>query len=258
MPAFGRVFLALALLLLPAELARATAIEDANAAVVAARSGKYDEAIELFTRAINSDELSLTGRAQAYAYRGIAKATSGDYEGAQQDLNFAVALDSDYNADAYAYRGYFALVQGDAAKGAADLAKSAGLKIWAYNAIWLHLARLRAGVSDNDVVSLKNNAATIEVARGADGSPGLSRWPGPVIKFLLGQMKPEEMTAAAEQGDPQRLAERVCDADFYLAQYRVAHNDSAAAKPLFERAAEKCPFASFERMGATAELMRLK
>ena len=64
--------------------------------------------------------------------------------------------------------------------------------------------------------------------------------------------------AAANEGDPARLAERVCDADFYVAEYDLAHDNAAAAKPLLQRAADKCPFASFERMGATAELMRLK
>jgi hypothetical protein len=52
--------------------------------------------------------------------------------------------------------------------------------------------------------------------------------------------------------------ERVCDADFYVAEQDLVRGDAAAAKPLLQRAAEKCPFASFERMGATAELMRLK
>ena len=66
------------------------------------------------------------------------------------------------------------------------------------------------------------------------------------------------LDAAAQEGDPQRLAERVCDVNFYLAELDLARNDAAAAKPKLERAAEMCPFASFERMGATAELTRLK
>jgi lipoprotein NlpI len=68
----------------------------------------------------------------------------------------------------------------------------------------------------------------------------------------------DTVTAAAQEGDATRLAERVCDVDFYLAELDLARNDKASAITQFERAAEKCPFASFERMGATAELMRLK
>jgi lipoprotein NlpI len=248
MNGFARTFLALAALLLPADAARAAGIDDANAAVMAARSGKYDDAIRLFTSAINSDELNLTGRAQAYAYRGIAKATLGDYDAAQEDLNFAVALDSPYAADAYAYRGFFALVQGEAPKAAADLAKSAALKLWPYNVLWLSLARAKAHIPDTDDHSLARNATQFDLAQ----------WPGPVVAFLLGGAKPEEVAAAANQGDPQRVIERVCDADFYLAEDDLAHGNASAAKPLFQRAADKCPFASFERMGATAELMRLK
>jgi lipoprotein NlpI len=163
-------------------------------------------------------------------------------------LNFSVALDSPYNADAYAFRGYIGLVTGgDPAKAAADLAKSANLKVWGYNALWLSLARMKAHVPDTDTVSLANNATKL-----------MDQWPMPVIKFLLGQVKVEEVRAAANAGDPAKLNERVCDADFYVAEYNLAHDDAAGAKPLFDHATQICPFASFERMGAAAELMRLK
>jgi len=255
----GKVsFLALAALLAATVPAFSTGVEDANNAVVAARNGQYEDAIRLFTSAINSDELNLKSRAQAFAYRGIAKATGGDYEGAVLDLNYAVALNSDYNGDAYGFRGYLKLVLGQSKEAADDLAKSADLLIWPYNVLWLYLARLKGGVPDTGARSLTNNAMTLDVNRGPDGSPGLARWPGPVVKFMMGQATREQVAAAAKEGDPQRLAERVCDVDFYLAEVDLAHNDAAAARPQLQRAAEKCPFASFERMGATAELMRLK
>ncbi len=231
-----------------ADSAGAAGIEDANNAVLAARNGKYEEAIRLFSSALNGDELNLAARAQAYAYRGIAKATTGDYDGAKEDLNYAVALQSPYAADAYAYRGYFELVLGESAKAAADLGKSAELKIWPYNVLWLSLAREKAHVPDMDEHALKANAARLD----------LSQWPGPVVKFLMGEATPQSVNAAAQEGDPARLVERVCDADFYVAEQDLAHGDPVSAKPLLQHAAEKCPFASFERMGATAELMELK
>ena len=227
--------------------ALAAGIDDANNAVLAARAGKYDDAIRLFTNALNGDDLNLSGRAQAFAYRGVAKATTGDYDGAQEDLNYSVALQSPYDADAYAYRGYFELVRGESAKAAADLGKSAALKLWPYNALWLSLAREMAHVPDTDSHSLKANAAQLD----------LSQWPGPVVRYLLGEGTPDSVNAAALQGDPAKLVERVCDADFYVAEQDLAQGDMASAKPLLQRAAEKCPFASFERMGATAELTRL-
>lgn len=255
----GRVSaLALVVLLLSPEAVRAAGADDANRAVVAARNGKYQEAIELFTSAINSDELGLKNRAQAYAYRGIAKATTGDYDGAQLDLNLSVALNSEFAADAYAYRGYIKLVLGQSKEAVDDLEKSAELLIWPYNVLWLHLARLKAGLPDAGPRSLANNAITLDVKRNQDGSPGLSRWPGALVNFMQGTGTRESVMAAAQQGDPARLAERVCDVDFYLAELDLIRSNTASAKAQFERAAEKCPFASFERMGATAELMRLK
>jgi lipoprotein NlpI len=248
MRASGKIFVALALMVLPLPAAQAAGLDDANAAVMAAREGKYDDAIRLFTSAINSDELNIKGRAQAFAYRGIAKATLGDYDSAQEDLNFSVALDTEYNADAYAFRGYMALVTGAPQKAAVDLAKSASLKIWAYNALWLSVARMKAGIADTGAVSLANNAMTLD----------MDQWPMPVVKFFLGQAKAEDVASAANEGDQSRLAERVCDADFYVAEFDLAHDNAPAAKPLLQRAADKCPFASFERMGATAELKRLK
>ena len=241
-------YLTVGALMLTADVASGAAADDANAGVASARAGKYDEAISHFTTAINSDELSLNGRAQAFAYRGIAKAATADYDGAQEDLNFSVALDSPYNADALAFRGFFALTLGQGQKAAVDLAKSASSKIWGYNALWLSLARSKAGVPDTDGSSLANNAMKLD----------LSQWPGAVVKYYMGQAKREDVVAAANQGDPARLTERVCDADFYVAEQDLIHNNPVGAKAGFQRAAEKCPYASFERMGATAELMRLK
>jgi lipoprotein NlpI len=250
--------LALLGLLLWPQAASAAGAEDANRAVAAARNGQYEEAIQLFTSAINSDELGTSNRAKAFSYRGIAKAAIGDYDGALLDFNSGIALDSDFNADAYAYRGYMRLVLGQATEAVEDLEKSAELLLWPYNALWLYVARLKAGVPDTGPRSLANNAITLSVRRNQDGSTALERWPGALIKHMLGEATHEQVSASAQQGDPQRLAERVCDVDFYLAELHLARNEVSAARPLLERAAEKCPFASFERMGATAELMRLK
>lgn len=238
--------------------ALAGAVEDANAAVAAAKNGEYDEAIELFTNALNADELNLKSRAQAFAYRGIAKAAIGDYDGAGLDLNSAVVLDSEYNADAYAFRGFFRMVRGEYKDAAADLANSANLLVWSYNALWLYLARVKAGVPDEGEHSLSANAAILAAKINRDGSTEMMRWPAPVVNFMLGKATEAEIRAAANTGDPARLAERVCDVDFYLAELDLAHGNATAAKPKLEAAAKGCPFASFERMGATAELERMK
>ncbi len=241
--------------------AYADAVIDADNAVMAARSGQYEQAIDLFTRAINSDELSLKSRAQAFAYRGIAHATLGDYDAARLDLTSAVALDSDYNADAYAFRGYLELVTGDAARAAADLEKSVHLNMWPYNALWLHLARLNVHVPDTDDISLQKNMEKLaqqRAARSAAAQPRNMDWPRTVMQFYLGQRTVDDVLTGAKGGDPAGLAERMCDANFYVAEYRLVHGDTAAARPLFQQAEMSCPAAAFERMGATAELSRMK
>jgi len=202
--------------------------------------------------------LNIIGRAQAYAYRGIAEATTGDYQGAQLDLNLSVALDSDYNDNAYAFRGYFRMVTGQPKEGAADLAKSAELRVWPYNALLLYLSRLKGGVADEGDHSLAKNAVILDAQKAPDGSNGLTRWPGALVKFMMGEGTAQGVRAAANAGDPAKLAERVCDVDFYLAERELARGNTAGARPMLQNATEKCPFASFERMGATAELARLK
>src|SRR3954451_19102466 len=102
MPAIGRAFLALAALFLSADMVRAAGVDDANAAVLAARNGKYGDAIRLFTNAVNSDDLTLKSRAQAYAYRAVPNAPTRDHAGPQDDLTRSVPLNSDYAADSYA------------------------------------------------------------------------------------------------------------------------------------------------------------
>jgi lipoprotein NlpI len=188
----------------------------------------------------------------------IAEATTGDYQGAQLDLNLSVALDSDYNDNAYAFRGYFRMVTGQPKEGAADLAKSAELRVWPYNALWLYLSRLKGGVADEGDHSLRRNAVILDAQKAPDGSNGLTRWPGALVKFMMGEGTPEAVRTAANAGDPAKLAERVCDVDFYLAERELARGNAAGARPMLQNAADKCPFASFERMGATAELTRMK
>jgi lipoprotein NlpI len=238
--------------------ADAAPIDDANAGVIAAQKGQYDEAIEKFTNAINADGLDLHDRAQAYAYRGIAKATVGDFDGAQEDLNYSVALNSDYNGDAYAFRGYFRMLREQAKEGAADLAKSAEIHIWPYNVLWLYIARLKSGTPDEGPYSLSANANLLNRQINREGTSDLARWPGPVVKFMMGQMTEPQMRAAANEGDPVKLNERVCDVDFYGAELDLARGRVAAAKPKLQAALEKCPRAAFERMGASVELSQLK
>lgn len=240
----NRTVAAALLLVFAAVPARSAAVDDANAAVLAAKVGHYDDAVLLFSKALRSGELSDRGRAQALSYRGISRAAKGDYAAALEDLDSAVALNSAYGADAYSYRGFLKFALGRSAEGAADLDKGADLLIWPYNALWLYVARAKAGIADKGVHSLANNIAMLDV----------QQWPGPLLGFYQGGKTAAAVRTAAEAAEPATRASRVCDANFYIGEYELAQKNPGAAKPLLEAAAKDCPYSSFERVGATAEL----
>ena len=179
---------------LAASGSKAAAIDDANAAVLAADAGNYDDAIRHFTDALGSNELADRSRAQAFAYRGLSLAAKGNYAAALRDLDSAVALHSPYDSDAYSYRGFLEFALGRPADGAADLAKGADLLVWPYNTLWLSIARTKAGVPDAGEHSLKNNMAMLD----------LTRWPGPVLQFYLGDVTADGVQAAAGKGAIRR------------------------------------------------------
>ena len=84
----------LVLAILAAGEAKAAAVDEANAAVLAAKAGDYDDAIRLFTDVLGRSDMADRGRAQAFAYRGISLAATGNYPAALRDLDSAVALNS--------------------------------------------------------------------------------------------------------------------------------------------------------------------
>ncbi len=102
----GWIAAVLAAVVLGASGAKAAAIDDADAGVLAADAGHFDDAIRHFTDALQTNEMSDRSRAQAFAYRGISFAAKGNYTAALRDLDNAVALNSPYGADAYSYRGF--------------------------------------------------------------------------------------------------------------------------------------------------------
>jgi tetratricopeptide (TPR) repeat protein len=71
--------------------ARAGSVEDSDAALAAAKTGRYDEAIQLFTRALNYGDLTEAGQAQDLFNRGLAYAHRGDDAGNKADYDRAIS-----------------------------------------------------------------------------------------------------------------------------------------------------------------------
>jgi PQQ-dependent catabolism-associated CXXCW motif protein len=248
-----------------------------NRGVAYSNKRDYDRAMKDFEQAIALDPKYV----QAYNNRGDTLLYKDDYDGAIRDFQKALELGFDKSAafenlgkvyfakydfnrsaeeygkalaltpnkaDALAGRGRAELYAGRYDAAIADL--SAALRSrpgYAYYAIWLHMARLRA-----NLVNLEELAANTEKLDHA-------KWPWPVIGMFLGASAPDTMHAAARSiGSASDHDDQVCEADFYLGFYRAARGERDEAKRLLQSAVSICPRSFFEFPLARAELARLQ
>jgi tetratricopeptide (TPR) repeat protein len=95
------------LLLLPLGWARpgwADTVSDMRQASAAFYAGDYEKAVDLYSKAIDSQDLSGKRLAVAYRGRGEANFKLQDYDAAIQDLTLAIGLDSSADNLAECYR----------------------------------------------------------------------------------------------------------------------------------------------------------
>jgi len=133
-----------------------------------------------------------------------------------------------------------------------------------YLLIWRHIARLRAGALDPDFASDLRRVG-LASAQGKDlaGVPvrtdyrRRAPWPYHLVALFADQTTPAIVlaAAAATPGDFARRL-RVCEANFYVAEFRLMKNDAAAARPLLQGAIDGCPAGAPEAGFARAELQR--
>jgi tetratricopeptide (TPR) repeat protein len=105
----------------------AGALDDAIAGFAAAQGGNYDTAIRLFTKAIESGELSQEDLSKTYYNRGDAWRKKGDYDKAIADLNIAIesgALSREDLSKTYCNRGLAWYHKGNFDKAIADYSKA--------------------------------------------------------------------------------------------------------------------------------------
>jgi len=203
--------------------------------------GNLAGAIESFDQTIALNPQSV----EAYNNRGAAQSQNGDFVRAAADLDTAVRLGPTYEA-AYGNRGFVRLALGDFAGAAADFGALASRDPGdPYRVLWRHLARMRAGMTDDGFAG--------EAARFA-----AAPWPGPLLGLYAGSLDREKIMAMATEVEPAERAERRCEIVFYVGEYALANSDSAAAAPLMREAVASCPVGFLERAGAVGELKRLQ
>jgi lipoprotein NlpI len=83
------------------------------------------------------------------------------------------------------------------------------------------------------------------------------KWPAPIVSLYLGEADQDAVFAAASTGSPEAIQGQVCEANFYLGEWRLQHNDRAGAKPLIDKAARDCPTGFVEWSPAQMELANL-
>jgi lipoprotein NlpI len=111
-----------------------------------------------------------------------------------------------------------------------------------YYALWLDLAERRLHVA----------SGLAEVASSFD----MTRWPGPVVRLLLGETSSAAL-AATDDPDPNRKQGKLCEAEFFSAEVALRDGSDQEATRLFRRAVDDCVQTFFETTAAKAELKAL-
>ena len=242
----------------------------------ASEDKEYERAIRHYTRAIESDSISLSQASDAYrargdAYfhlqrlhqalddynlalhlnpknapalnnRGNAYTKKGLFDLAMSDFNAALRLDPGF-ALAYQNRANVHFFFGRFEKAAKDYAVSLRLDPSdSFSAIWLFLARKRG--AENGAKELEHHVSAVK----SDG------WTSSVAVLLLGKIEPDRFLAGAERGN--RIGE-ICEAHFYVGQLYLLNGDRPRARNEFRRALGTCPTTYVEHTAADMELQKL-
>ncbi|HKF64074.1 MAG TPA: tetratricopeptide repeat protein [Dongiaceae bacterium] len=252
----------------------------------AQKQGQWDEAIRLYSAALEAGDLDDKSRLLVMGLRGNALGIRGRYDEAVQAFDAAIRRDPSSPLP-YVGRGMVHLQMGAADLAIAD--DEAAMKIapedrfaqanralarfylGRFDAaaedyaslhahdpadagflLWLHIARERAGADDDD--AFRQDAAAIDPAR----------WPGPAVAYFLGQGTAEEVMAAADQGSKAERLQQGCEAGFYLGEAALLKGDRSTAQAEFRKVLTDCDlyrgnYVYFSRAygAAAAELKRL-
>ena len=214
-----------------------------NRGVSHGMEGDDDRAIQDYNEAIRLDPKELA----AHFGRGLAHSNEGDEDLAIQDFNEVIRLQPKY-ALAYEKRGDAYFFQSNLTEAIANfedaISAAPSSNAAVYASLMLHLATKRQGQDDAGQLA--------KVAAAAD----LSKWPGPVLKFYLGQMTAEDVMKAANS-DIEMQKWHVCEANYFTGEDAVLHHQEATGLARLKAARDGCPKGDTEYRAALVELNRL-
>jgi lipoprotein NlpI len=263
-------------------ICRADALNDKAGGIAASQRGDYDEALDLFTRALSARGLTARDSGDLLVLRGFAYEQQGQYARAISDYGSILYLNplaaQVYFRRAIAYRenrqydraladldaamrgahppsnlpfifgerGVVHFALGRPTDAAQDFERVVALDpADQYGALWRHIALGRGGAPDQK--ALARDAAR---ARG-------DQWPRPLLLLYLGGATPAQVWAAAAEGDDDAQQDQHCEAAFFVGEYELLRGDVAAARPLLQQVSDTCAPILSVHAGATGELSRI-
>src|SRR6201999_3204498 len=120
------------------------------------------------------------------------------------------------DADSRFLRGRLEWESGEFKDAAADFARAAALRPTShYVVLWLGVAGFRAG--------------SLDVSTFDDATSSLSagRWPWAVVNFYRGHAKLQDVDEAADDSDALVATSQHCEANFYIGEWLLSHQDMA-------------------------------
>jgi tetratricopeptide (TPR) repeat protein len=89
------------------------------------------------------------------------------------------------------------------------------------------------------------------------GSENLHEWPGPIARFLLGQISAGELEVAAESDENAKKSNGKCIAPFFVGMDAVRRGDRQIAREKFQLTQARCSTITSTNWAAASELKRL-
>ncbi len=264
----------------------ASGYDDYTRGFEARRSGHFDAALTAFTAALADGDLAPTyqpdahiGRAdalmhksrcaeaaadldaalslrpntiEALALRARANSCLGKPDAALADIDAAIAVTP--ATGLYAFRADFNWSRGAFATAAEDSFKAVKLqpkrafdpRPGIYSLLWYAISAARAKTYD----------AAAFAAAAHDLDVDEDDWPGPLMRFIRGKTKLEDVYREAARGDGVAPAHQKCQADFFIGEWQVTNGDPAG-KALLQGMEQSCPKDSAYLYDARRDLKRL-